>query len=355
MASPIGSGLWTAQLAGRGGSPVRLEVPYASLSRKKVLNNYGTASLQLNVVGDAREACCEAFTSTEPFRDEVILYRDDDLDFAGPIVTQTINAEGGGIAANDLFFWMDQRFLEEDFFGSGDLADVFHRVFDVVYAKDETPNIGITTRKCGVRGVRSFEGEQFQRAADVMREIARTALDFTVVGRTILAGGVEVFVDDTPLLLHDDGVISAEVTREGGNFATDVAVFGGTSQEEGGSGQLVVSTGRATTGVERYGLVQKSFTELLIKDGISADANAAARLEAMQPAPIRVSAVVGPKAAFGFDDLICGRRFDVRLAAAVGCVEVMQTMRLTEVDVSVGASGEQVSISLLPIGESGEA
>lgn len=349
--SDFGSGSWICQLVGRGGSPVRAEIPFASLTRKKVPNNYGSCSINLDVTGDHRSICCEAFNSTEPWRDEVILYRDGVLDYAGPIVSQTINAEGGSITSNDLFYWMDQRFLDEDFFANGDLADVFRKIFETAYAKDESPNIEISTRQCGVRGFRRFEGEKLTRAADALREIARTALDFTVIGRRILAGGVEVFMDSTPLLIHDDGVISAEVTRDGANFASDVAVFGGNVIREPIGGQRPVEhiTGRATAGAERYGLVQKSFTELYIEDGISADANAAARLASVQPAPIMARVGIGPNAAFSYEDLIPGRRADVRLAEVAGCIEIMDEMRITDIDVSVGQT-EEVFANLVPIG-----
>lgn len=349
--STFGSGSWVCQLTGRGGSPIRAEIPFASLSRRKVLNTFGSVSINLDAAGDSRSICCEAFNSTEPWRDEVILYRDGVLDYAGPIITQSMTAESASITSNDLFYWMDQRFLDEDFFGSGDLADVFRRIFDVAYSKDDSPNIDISTRQCGVKGVRRFDGEQLTRAADAMREIARTALDFTVVGRTILAGGVEVFLDTTPLLIHDDGVISAEVTRDGGIFASDVAVFGGTSVREGDAGNRVVhATGRSTGGVERYGLVQKSFTELYIEDGVSADANAAARLASVQPAPVNVKVRIGPGAAFSYEDLIPGRRADTRLSEAAGCIEVIGDMRVTNIDVTVDGSGEDVSANLVPIG-----
>lgn len=347
----FGSGEWTVQLVGRGGSPIRAEVPFASLSRRKVLNTFGTATIQLDVSGESRSICCEAFNAVEPWRDEVLLWRDGVLDYAGPILTMDISAEGGSITSNDLFHWMDVRSIDEDFFGSGDLADVFSRIFAFGYDKDTSPNIDITTRQCGVKGVRRFDGEQFTRCADAMREIARTALDFTVIGRRILAGGAEVFLNDSPLLIHDDGVISVGANKDGKSFASDVAVFGGTSfREDDQESRVVHATGRAVSGVERYGLVQRSFTELYIKDGASADANADARLKSVQPLPLSLRVEIGPNAAFEFGDLIPGRLADVRLTEAAGCAEVMQEMRVTDIDITVDESGESVPATLAPVG-----
>jgi hypothetical protein len=173
------------------------------------------------------------------------------------------------------------------------------------------------------------------------------------VGRTLLAGGKEVFLADTPLLLHDEGVLSAELSKEGENLMTDAAVVGSPTRVGG-----TAPTGRAVTGVELYGLIQRSFSELLIKDNIAADASASGHLEAGQPAPRRLKVVLSDKCAFEYEDLIPGRRVDVRLSEAIGCGRVVDTMRLVKVDTNVsaneGGDTEQVTAELIPLGVSNE-
>lgn len=343
IGSCFGQGSWTVQVAARGGSPVSFEPEFANLSFSKVLNASGDG--RIDVPGDLMGSCCEMLRSVEPYKDELVAYRDGDLAYVGPVTGLSVGASAQ-VGSADLFSWFDLRFLEQDFHADGDVASIFRAVFDVAYALDTSPNIAISTRDTGVDAVREFRGVEFRRAADVMRELARTGLDFTMDGRRLLAGGAEVFLDAQPLILHDEGVVSATVSRDASAFATDVAVFGATAETGG-----VPVTGRATRSQGRYGLVQRSFTELLIEDDTSADANALARLEAMQPAPLRVRAVLSPEAAFGFGDLIPGRRVDVRLFA-VTCIEVGQMMRLQQVNVSVGET-EEVSVDLIPIGVSG--
>jgi hypothetical protein len=346
-----GCGEWTAYIVGRGGSPTRFELEFSSISVTRALNASGSARVSIPNSGRAGSSCCEVFAGTEPWRDELLLYRNNEVAYVGPIQSLSASLSGGDISSIDLFAWMEQRFLEEDFHGDGDVADIFRAVFEQAYDKDDSPNISISTRPTGVDAVRDFRGVEFKRAADVLRELARTGLDFTMDGRRLLAGGVEVFLSTTPLILHDEGCIWAEVTREGSNFATDVSVFGDTENAGG-----IPITGRAIRSTSVYGLIQRTFTELTIRDETSADANALARLESMQPAPLRVRALLSAEAAFGFSDLIPGRRSDVRLKEAAGCIEVMDTMRLQQVNVNVQisetGSQEQISMDLVPLGVS---
>lgn len=347
MAS-IGCGEWVVAIVGRGGSPTRLEASFSDLSLTRNINTSGSASVSVPNTGTPGTLCCDVFENAEPWRDELILYRDNDLVYAGPLITVSASPSGGQLQSQDLFHWAEQRFIG-DFHGDGDVADLFRAIFLNALEPDDSPNITINTRQTGINGTRDFKAVEFHRAADALRELARTGLDFTTIGRTVLAGGLEVFADTSALLLHDDGVMSAEVVREGSNLATDVAVFGAAPR----AGMDPVG-GRATTGTERYGLIQRSYTELLVKDRPSADANADARLQAMQPAPLRVKATLSQDAPFEFNDLLCGRRIDTRLGEAAGCIEVIDLLRLTQVGVSVSNADsgvkEDVGIDLLPIG-----
>jgi hypothetical protein len=351
--SRFGYGEWTAQVTDRGGDPVRFDFPWSSLSMTRVLNGNGDGKANILSWGPGAPSRGQVLAGSEPWRHELALYRDGELAFVGP-VQKVGSREHGDLYAQDLFAWMEVRFIEEDFHGDGDVAGIFRAVFDAAYDKDDSPNIQISTRSTGVDAVRDYKAVEFQWAADAMRELARTGLDFTMDGRRLLAGGAEVFLSDDPLILHDEGVVyPAEVTREGDGFATDVAVFGNTTEVGG-----VPITGRATRSSSVYGVVQRSFTELKIRDTPSATANAIGRLEAVQPAPLRVRATLTPEAAFGFGDLVPGRRFEVYLRESSD-IPVSQTMRLQHVDASITANEEAVEetvvVQLIPLGVTEEA
>lgn len=344
MANLLGQGDWTAQVTNRGGSPLVFQVPWGGLGLSYTLNNTGTGRLNFPADADSRSACCEVAAVTEPYEHELILWRDEVLAYAGPVVS--VGTDAGDISSRDLSHWMDVRFMD-DMHADGDSAQVFKMVFDNAYAKDTSPNINLAVRDSGIQTTLDVKEIEFRRASDALRSLSSYGIDWTVVGRTILAGGQEVFENGGErLLLHDEAVASGTMTKEGGNLATDLAVFGGRENQSS-----FPVTGRAVTGTSKYGLVQKSVTDLLIFDKVAADASALARLEAMQPTPRRVSVTLSDKAAFGFVDLVCGRQFDVRLYDSLGCGQVDQVMRLQQVDVTVG-DNEEVSLSLVPLGVS---
>lgn len=348
MTSPIGAGDWAAQIVGRGGSPVLHELAWNSLSCSRTLNSTSQASVGIPNSAPSLSGACEVIRDSEPWATELVLYRDSVLAWCGPIINITASLSGGSISAQDLFHWTEQRFML-DFYSDGDAGDVFKAIFLKAMEPDTSPNVQISARGSGIQTSQNFKEQEFHRAADALRSLARFGVDFTTIGRQVLAGGQEVFLSSDPLILHDDGVLQAEIVKEGENLATDVAVFGATLDQ----GRNPVN-GRAIGGDQTYGLIQKSFTELLLRDRVSADANALARLQSMQPAPLRVNVTFSPQAPFEFEQLIPGRQLDTRLSIAAGCGSVLDILRLQQVDVSAsrGSDGstEQVTGQLIPLG-----
>lgn len=348
----LGCGTWVAYLQERGGGDKLLEVPLPSFSMTKRLDDSVRGEITLPISGQWREACCAVLETAEPWRHEVVVYRDGAEALVGPVVAVEISKEGGRITVQDLFFWTERRFYSEDVFVSADASVAFETLFLAAMDPDPSPNIDIITHPAGVEVVRRIAGKEFTRSADVLRELARTAVDFTTIGRQVIVGGKEVFEPGigpgVPLVVHDEAVEQMTVNKDGLQFATDVAVFGEAVSTS--SAQRIF--GRATRSKELYGLVQQSFAELDIRDTPSANENALSRLLQMQPAPVRVGITFTPQAAFGLSDLICGRRMDMRVSSSAGCIEVMETMRLSEVSVNVSDGGvsETVSATIVPLG-----
>lgn len=339
----LGCGNWRAYIADRGGDTIRYELSTTDGTLNRILNANGAAQVAVPAVD-----CEKVFSNVEPFRHELVLHRDDEFSYAGPITQMTFTSAGGSIQSSDLFSWFDWRVIEEAFHAQGDVADVFQAFFNLGYDLETSINMTISTRTTGVQAVRDVNPGEHPRVADILRELARTALDFTMDGRRLLAGGAEVFLSDTSLILHDDGVTGVEVIKDGANFATDVIVTGTTAKVGG-----YPVTGRATRSESVYGLVQRSFSELTIRDGDSADANALARLEAMQPAPLRVKATLSPQAAFEYREIIPGRRVENYLTAEAAGVSLVNEMRLQSS--SVQLASDLVTLDLVPLGVSNDA
>lgn len=351
----LGCGEYQCLITRRGGGSVQFEVAFSQINIQKVIDNAGTCTINLpEVATSSGLACCEVVAETEPWRDELIVYRGNDIAFVGPVVR--VDGDAQQLIARDLFFWTEKRFIEEDLHFWDDVAYTFRAVFLKAMEQDTSPNVDIIVHPTGVSSIRDYEGKEVHRSADLLRELARTAIDFTVIERTVYAGGKEVFapesVPGTPLLLHDQGVLRAAVVKDGEAFATDVAVFAGSPQGKGKGGQArgVPLVGRATRQTETYGLVQSVFTELLITDLESVNQNALSRLEAMQPAPLSVHVVFSPDAAFEFTDIIPGRRVDSRLSET-SCIDVVDMIRLANVNISATGKGEAIEGDLVPLGE----
>lgn len=336
---------WSAYVTERGGGQPLFEIAWSSISTQRVINQPGQATIQIPALAASGANCCEVLENTEPWEHEVVIYRGSKVWFVGPVVTVEANRSQGTIFCNDLFMWMNKRFIEEDSTFSGDVTDIFRELFDLAMASDSSPNITIHPRRVGVDALREFNGSDFTKIGGVMQELARSALDFTMVKRDLLVGP-EIFPTSTPsLILHDEGVSEFSVKKDGSSLMTDVAVIGATLTA---NGEPV--TGRATRNVIQYGLLQESVAELTIRDGASADANADARVDSMYPLPLRIQATLTPDAAFELDEAIPGKHMDNRLVST--CIPAVVDARLLQVSTNVSSDRgqETISLEMAPLG-----
>lgn len=335
----LGAGRWTAELRTRGGEDVIDEIPLVSCSAPKVIDNAASGSISMpgGVYKSIRRVARE-------WEHEIHLYRNRDTAFIGPVVVP----DGQDIAIYDLSYWLSRRIIDKDLRFFGDLTNAFVGVFNTAMKPDPSPNITVNAKPCGISGVRKWMGHDVRKASDIIGELARTALDYTTIGRTIYVGGEDIFGTELePLILHDGGVSKATVRRDGEQAASDYMVFCGNAQGQARGTPLV---GRATRSVGRMGLVQRTATELQIKDLGSADKNALARLNAVQPVPRFVKATLKPEADFTFNELIPSRRMNVELTEAVSDEEVIEQMRLVTVTPTMNNGKESIEIELVPIG-----
>lgn len=356
--SAIGCAKWTAVLTERGGDNVIDEIPFASLRFGGKVDDSSTGSITVASAGvepKRRKIGSQLLNLAEPWEHEVAIYEDSRIAFVGPVVGVEAPEEGGTITIRNLYHWMQKRWIDIDFLVSDDAALAWKRIFEQAMSVDTSPNVEVLAKPVGGdKVVRRFVGREFTRAADPLAELSRTLVDFVVLGRQIVVGGDDIFDisvpgPGTPLLLHNEGVSSAPVTKDGELVVTDAAVFG-EAISKGNSNRIF---GRASSSTDRYGVVQQSFAELGIKDKESANANASARVRQSLPSPRRVQAVLTPQAAFELKDVIPGRRVDNRVTNK-SSIDALGMMRLREytVEVTEGENASQtVTLELIPLGE----
>lgn len=341
----LGCGTWAAQVYERGGERLLFEIPWTSLTPHRVIN--GSGNTQVRFPRQSRSKVCEEIVRTcEPYRHEIVLWRGNHMAFCGPLVSMTVTATDVQFQASDLFHWLERRFFTDDFFSAGDLSRIFNDMANAAIALEPSINLEVYTKDVGIDSARKLAKGDFVRVSDALGDVARIGLDFTMAGRQLLAGELPDILRDE-LILTDHVCSNYTITREGKQFATDIAVFG-----QAPAARSYPVSGRATRQGTVYGLVQESFSEGTITDSHTAYFNAMTRLRAVQPAPLAVQVGLSDQAPILYDDLFPG--IIARPHLYETGIDVTEEMLVTEVAASVSRNNdaitEEVGVTLVPRG-----
>jgi hypothetical protein len=306
------------------------------------LDDVSQASARIELAVAQLAGCCQLLADVFPWEHELQLMRDGQEVWAGPVTATSFSPNSIVVEASDLFVWFERRLLDEGFDMEDDLAAIFEQTVKAALRRDESPNVSISTADTGVFGRRIVENDGLQRAADLLRELSRTAVDFTVVGRQILVGGTDLAVGVPLVLTEEDFEDNVTVSFPGMDLASEVKVYGASSE-------LAQTAGGVNPTV---GLVQLVEQEPDIEDNASLFAAAEGRLELLSDRPFAVSGTLKPSASVPFRALVPGSRFDLRLT--LGCLTFWRDARLHSVSVDVDDDGsEQISVDFAPLGSVG--
>lgn len=350
-AGTLGCGSYVVRVQNRGGAnPV--EIAWETLSYGRKVDDMTDARVTIGVDGLADERCCLALSSLRAWEHEISIWRDGVEAWVGPVGDPEYTAEGVTIPARDLFQWMERRNLEHDrSFTDADLAVVFQQYVLDALERDTTPNITVEIYASSAAGTRSVLAAARRRAADELRELARTGVDFTMIGRRLLVGGAELPLPPLPLL-HDAQVDNPKLVVRGLDAASEVIVVGATD-----ANTTAPHVGVASRGVATVGLVQTTLNESSIKDDASCAEAANTRLDLLAAPAEFLTVDLLPATSVRFENLIPGTRWPV--GVLVACREVVGTFRLAEVSVSATASDngdtETVTVTLEPLGTTDDA
>lgn len=342
----LGCGDWEAFVQTRGGDMRLATLEYSDLAGGRILDEMSSGSVTVGVDGMTDQECCRVLGTLNPWEHELSMWRDGAEVWVGPIIEPEWAEQSVSIPARDLFQWFERRLLPYDrAFENSDLAEIFAQYALDALEADTSPNISLAPGPCGVTGQRFVAATAFRRAADEMRELARSGLDFTAIGRTIRTGGAAI---PTPALptLTSEWVDRPRLRRAGLSAASEVTVIGASTTVPD-----VPISGVSGGASDPLGLVQLSFQEPSILDTASALSAADTRLEMLRNAPEYLTCVLLPDAPMDFADLVPGALVPVRLD--VGCRRVEETLRLLSVSWRVAESEgivEEVSINLIPVG-----
>lgn len=345
----LGCGDHHVYLSRTGGQIIHPELAIDGGSYGRKLDDMSSARVSINIA-DNDPVCNRILSTLEPFEYELIIYRDHEIAWVGPILEPTYKRNSVEIQARDLFMWWERRTLPDDLFlVSMDLSDIASTIMTAALAPDPSPNIAFTVSPTNITGSRTILAVHSRRAADELRELSRTGLDFTTIARTIHFGGRVIATKPLGMLTQDFFDVEDGVKLQGLNKATKVTVLGATP-----SGLTTPVRGQAG-GMGLGGLVERVFQEPGILDPESAQAAAETRVQMLKTAPTDMTGRLTAEAPFAFSDLIPGALTDVRLN--LGGRDFIGNMRLHDVDVDFRSSAqgveETVKLKLIPVG-SGE-
>ena len=344
----LGAGVYRAFIQTRGGGDQLAELTWGSLSFGRRLDDVSEASVAVPA-GSISGRCCSVLEIVRAWQHELAIWRDDDEVWVGVVGKPKYTGAGVVLPARDLFQWFARRLLPFDrSYIDTDLGEIFAQYVEDALSRDTSPNITVeTVSATGVSGSRQVLASQYRRADDELRELARSGIDWTMVGRTLRVGGEEVPTGEL-LMLTTDSFDDPEIEPDGLETATEVTVVGSRSDDPD---VPIVGVYGGPDG--DLGLVQIVEQESSIEDDASAEAAARTRWEMLHEVPEYVRGALSPFAPVSFDQLVPGARVELRVRA--GCHSAIGAARLQAlaVDAQVGPEGEvtaKVVPTFIPLG-----
>lgn len=320
----------------------------SELTWGRVLDDTSEAIIVMDLSGDGESGtCCDCVGNVRSWIHSVVVLRDGELVWGpGPVTNVLYKREQVAITARDVSAWMDVRKVHTDMdFLEEDTLLVAQTLIEDAMRPDDPCGIaqGTYVQPSAIPIIidREYTSEDpSEYAGDAFRELARTTLDYTVLGSSILLGAPLIF-GPYATLKDEDFLVDIEVEERGLETATHWTV------------QSDLALGVAGGPDTYYGLLEQIVEEAAIDDDDQAAEVATNRLMASNPAPLYVNvpdeARLSPDAPVCMEQLVPGTLVNVNIRGQ--CREVYTQLKLTAVKVRVADGGdEEVGITLSPPG-----
>jgi hypothetical protein len=308
--------------------------------------------------------CCEIVNGLDPVRHELEIWRSGEAVWTGPILNVNDQHDEGTveIRALDLSAYFQWRIFLHTMKPRGiDLADIFAGY--VNYALDkvlppwglfqegdpalvgDNPGIEMIVLPTGVTGDRTVYHHDLKVVGSELEELARTGIDWTMLNRTLLCGGLEITAEGgSPYYLRQplrdeffivpprvrrtaDGMVTYAWMRANGVRAS----VGGPDPSDGL-------------------LLERVLDEYSIEDQTSAEAAVQGYYDRAHEPSVYVEGGdrLAPSCPIEMNELVPGARVQVDLRE--GCLPYHGLLRLEDVSGTWTAEGEDVRIVLQPLG-----
>jgi hypothetical protein len=361
----LGCPTYSVYVLERGGRTILgdLTPRLTGLSFNRVLDDTSQASVSLGGLGGQNsDSCCELLDVITPWQHEIGIYRNNRLVWVGPVRDVEINSTTGtaDIAARDVFSWMFYRFIRDEIEEEPseadpdkvDIAITFQKIWESAYAADKSFNATLSVTSGALvldTGTRFYTPEQYQIAGDALRDLLTTFLDMTVVNRTVYVRPSELLLDPIATLVDEHWANPPNVSIQGSKMASRFLLAGPGAGQYGPD--LIGEYGDGATNT--IGLVERFESLPLLNEEGALIAAAKTRWELLgRQAPVFLTGGrLSPDTPVTIDELIPGKRIDVRLANT--CRKVLEQYRLHQVNVQVSDKVETVDVTLTPVGTLG--
>jgi hypothetical protein len=237
----LGCGDARAEVWTRGGGARVIDLPnITAVEYNRVRSDTSLGSVTMDGVAIAADpSCCAILDTVRPWKHELHIYRDDARAWLGPINEIALDGPSLVIKARDVSAWLDKRFVHVTHQWGGTQANQGSENSDVLLlalaldgANVEPSFIGVTAQifqRVGLNGAkpldlmqRTYTPAQFKAVGPEIRDMAKGALDWTVVGRMgYVNHSTWRAVAPNPVL---NGTFEVDVSNWTG-FARDTSVF----------------------------------------------------------------------------------------------------------------------------------
>lgn len=346
MEGQLGCGSYEAHILTRGGGELVAVIPWNQLSWGRVLDDTSQGS----VSGDI--GCCGVLSRARSWKNELVILRDGREVWVGPVLTPSSPLQGSTTQfkcdAADITAWWDHRLIHEDhnFEVPTDLATIFEALSVDAMRPDTSPGLQLAVSLCGVKSVFKVLAAQHQIAGQPLRDISKIGVDWTAIGRRVLAGGLVVPTDPIGTFT-DDHFIQPPIVIESGTEKANRWVVTGSGG--GAAGDAIYGIGQDAASRDENGLLESVASVSTVQDYDGAVAAAKTRVALTKEILSVQSAILDQSAPFPIETLIPGAACELALNET--CIPAHGRYRLQNVSVTAGTDGtEQVTVVFQPEG-----
>lgn len=341
----LGCGKYEVCVFTRGGGTLVAILPWTQLQWSRILDDTSSATVG-GVIGQDSD-CCAALADIYPWEHEIVIYRNNEIVWVGPIFQMSTPPGSFSIEARDLTAWWDRRLVHNDVnLPETDLATIFQAIADDAMAPDPSPNLTVRTTASKIKGSRRILALQHQEAGPALRDLANVGIDWTAVGRTVLAGGLVIPTQPIGTLTDDNFVTPPTPVRDGSQQSNAPLVRGAGG---GVLGDVFFAAAKDGAAVIRDGLLESVESVSTISDYNSATQAAASQLDLRSRFVGAESCQLAPSAPFSIDDLVPGALCQVNCQET--CLPIVGEFRLKQVSVSASfGQDDSIDITIQPKG-----